>query len=1046
MNLTKFVVKRSLFVNLLSAFILFMGFYTIFIYQIRREAFPEVSFDQVIVTTVYSGAPSEEIEKLVTVPLETEIKGIDGIKEMESASIANRSSILIEIREDVDDKDKVIDDINEAVDRVTDMPEEVEEPVITEITSGEIPVIEVSLSGKLSEFEIRKHAKRLEDILEDIPGVSSITKEGWRDEEAWVKVDPGILEDAHLSLEEVMGALRQRNANIPGGKVRGPEEKDIRTTGEFYTKEEIENVVIRANTVGNWLYIRDVADVEFTLEDEDVINKTNGTRSVSLTVVKRSSGDAVEIVRQVKNKAKQYQKSIDSDLEVSFINDIAYFIERRLGVLKQNGLIGIVLVCLILLLFLNYRVAFFTALGIPIAFSMTIAVMAIMGISVNLISMFGLIVVLGMLVDDGIVIAENSTRYMEEGMGPRKAVVVGAQEVIKPVTSTIITTIAAFGPLFFVEGLIGKFIWAIPLVVIVALAASLIEAFFILPSHIADFVRGKKSWGKFKKDSSWFKKLVHSYERALNKVLSARYFVFAGFIVLCVGSFFIFKSMSFILFASEEGIEQFYIRAEAPIGTNLDKTNDLVTQIERIVGNLSDNELDAYTTKVGSIGQGWVFDPYGKSASHVVQVTVFLTPFGQRDRTVSEIIDAVREKVKTVQGFEDIYFEKEKEGTPTGKPVAVQIQGPEFDTLEKISEDVMEYLRGIKGASDVTSGYEVGRPEVKVVVDEEKASSAYLGVNRIAASVRAAFKGGVATSIKPTEAEEEIDVLVRFPAEYRESTKGFEKIYVPNERGNLIPLLKVAHLEEKDSLSRIKHLGGNRVITVTAGVDNENATSFGVNRKLAKEFENIPKQYPGYRIEYGGEQEDNVQAVRSFKRSFLIAGLLIFIILAANFNSLIQPLVVMMAIPFGLVGVIWAFFFHGRPISFFTMIGIVGLAGIVVNNSIIYVEFINNMRKKGLAGRRDSIIQSGILRLRPILLTTITTSVGLLPTAYGIWGGDPFLEPMALSIVWGLICSSVLTLFVLPCVYAILDDVTMFIAGHPTIKKKVIQNNKNNRI
>ncbi len=1042
MSFIKFVVKRSLFVNLVSVFILFIGFYTIFVYQIRREAFPEVSFDQVIITTVYPGAPSEEIEKLVTVPLETELKGVDGIKEMESASIANSSNILIEISKDADDKDKVVDDIKDAVDRVTDMPDEVEEPVIIEITSGEIPVIEVSLSGDLTEFQLQDNAERLEDLLEDIEGVSSVSRGGWRDKEVWVKVNPEIIKDAHLSLEEVMAALRQRNANIPGGKIRGAKEQDIRTTGEFYTKEEIEDVVIRANTEGNWLYIRDVADVEFTFEDEDIINKTGGKRSIKLTVIKRSSGDAVKIVNQVKSRTNTFLERANPELEAAFINDIAYFIERRLGVLKQNGIIGIGLVCLILVIFLNYRVAFFTALGIPIAFCITIAVMALMGISVNLISMFGLIVVLGMLVDDGIVIAENSTRYMEDGMAPEKAAVIGTQEVIKPVTSTIITTIAAFSPLFFIEGLIGKFIWAIPMVVIVALSASAVEAFLILPSHISDFVRAKKVGGKTKKDEKWFQNLMSFYKGLLDKALTKRYFVFLGFLVLAVATVFIFKTMSFVLFASEEGIEQFYIRTEVPMGTNLYKTSELVAQIEDIVADLPENELDAYTTNVGSVGHGWVFDPYGKQASHVAQVTVFLTPFGERKRSVSEIIDQLREEVKKVEGFRDIYFEKEKEGPPTGKAVAVRIQGPDFDTLEEISKDIMAYLETIGGVSDIALDYEVGRGEVKVIVDAEKASSAYLGVNQIASSVRSAFKGGVATSIKPTEAEEEIDVLVRFPEKYRDSTLGFDKLYIPNNRGNLIPLLDVAHLEERVSLSRIKHLDGTRVVTVTSSVDNQKATSFEVNQMLAEKFNDISQIYPGYRIEYGGEQEENVKAIRSFKRSFLIAGLLIFIILAANFNSLIQPLVVMMAIPFGLVGVIWSFFFHGRPISFFTMIGVVGLAGIVVNNSIIFVEFINNMRRKGV-DRRDSIIQSGTLRLRPILLTTITTSCGLFPTAYGIWGGDPFLEPMALTIVWGLICSTFLTLFVLPCVYAILDDVTIFIAGHPTIRKRLNNNNNN---
>ncbi|MBU0709243.1 MAG: efflux RND transporter permease subunit, partial [Candidatus Omnitrophica bacterium] len=361
MKISEFSVKHSLLVNLISVFILIAGFYTLFIYQIRREAFPEVSFDMVIISTVYPGAPPEETEKLITVPIEKELKGVDGIEEMESASIENISNILIRISQDVKDKDKVVDDIKQAVDRVVDLPNEAEEPVVTEITSGEFPAVQVALSGDLPENKLQEHAQNLEDILEDIPGVSSVSRRGWRDKEVWVEVDPEKLKDAHLSLEEVMDALQKRNMSIPGGKVRSDKEFNIRTTGEFYTKEEIENVVIRANELGNWLRIKDVSHVRFAFEDEDVINKSYGTRSINLTVVKRATGDAIKIVDQVKQETDEFVKQADPKLKASYINDIAFYIKRRLGVLRNNGILGLFLVCGVLLLFLNYRIALLTA-------------------------------------------------------------------------------------------------------------------------------------------------------------------------------------------------------------------------------------------------------------------------------------------------------------------------------------------------------------------------------------------------------------------------------------------------------------------------------------------------------------------------------------------------------------------------------------------------------------------------------------------------------------------------------------------------------------
>ncbi|MFC1515022.1 efflux RND transporter permease subunit [Candidatus Omnitrophota bacterium] len=1035
MRLAEFSVKNSLLVNLISVFILIAGFYTLFIYQIRREAFPEVSWDMVLTTTLYPGAAPEEVEKLITVPIEKELKGVDGIEEMQSASLENSSSILVKINQDVKDKKKVVADVKDAVDRAVTLPREAEEPMVVEITSGEMPVVEVALSGDLSEEELQVYAERLENILEDVPGVSSISRKGWRDREVWVEVDPEKMKDTYLSLEEVMSALGKRNMAIPAGKLRGREEYSIRTTGEFYTAEEIADVVIRANEVGNWLRIRDVAGVRFAFEDEDMINKSYGTRSISLTVIKRATGDAIKIVDQVKIDAETFIAQADSRLKVSFINDISYYIKRRLGVLKNNGIIGLFLVCATLMIFLNFRIAILTALGIPIAFCATLAVMGLIDLSVNLITMFGLIIVLGMLVDDGIIVAENCARYLEEGHSPREAAILGTEEVAKPVTSTIITTIAAFAPLLFMEGMMGKFIWGIPLVVMIALIASLFEALIILPCHFADFVKVKAKTFKSRKELPWFKKLVVFYTRILTGALRRRYLVIAGLIVLLIITFGVAKTRPFVLFGSEEGIEQFYVRAEAPVGTNLNLTNELIAQVEAKVAALPAGELEAYTTQVGSIGESFMFDEYGKSGSHVAQITVYVTPYSQRKRTVQEMIEYLRGEVKDIKGFDKLYFEKEQAGPPVGKAIAVRTRGEDFAVMDEISGKIAAFLQGIEGVHDVASDYEVGRGEIRVVVDEEAASRADLSVSEIASSIRYAFKGGVATTIKPVKAEEEIDVLVRLPEEYRTKKDTFEHILVPNKSGYLVPLNKIARIEEKTSVARIRRLDGKRVITVRADVDNQKMTSLKANQLLMKEFKDVNLKYPGYSLEFGGEQEENVKSMRSFIRAFGLAFFLIFMILAANFNSLIQPIVVMMAIPFGLIGVIWAFVFHGLPMSFFMMMGVIGLTGIVVNDSIVLVEFINGLRRKGI-DRRQSIIEGGQLRLRPVLLTTITTALGLTPTAYGIGGGDPFLKPMALTIVWGIICATALTLVALPCIYAIIDDITLKVVGHATVRKQ----------
>lgn len=1034
MNIAEFSVKRSLLINLISVFILIAGFLTLFVFKIKREAFPDVSYDIVIVSTVYPGAAPEEVEKLVTVPIEKELKGVDGIERMQSTSLENFSNISIEISQDVKNKRKVINDIQKAVDRVRDLPQGVEDdPVVTEVTSGEMPVIQVALSGQMPEAELQEHAENLGDILEDIPGVSKISRIGYRDKEVWVEVDPEKLAEDYLSLEEVIEALANKNRSIPGGKLRGAQEFSIRTTGEFYTKEEIENVIIRANELGNWLRVKDVAKVKFSFKDENVINKSFGSRSINLTIIKRSSGDTIRIVEQVKLKTEKFlSQTKDSRLESSYINDISFYIERRLGTLKNNGIVGIILVCGLLVVFLQFRIALITAIGLPIAFCATFVVMQFIGLSINLVTMFGLIVVLGMLVDDGIIVSENCARYLEEGHSPRQAAILGTQEVIKPVTITIITTMAAFSPLLFMGGMMGKFIWGIPLVVIIALSASLFESLVILPSHFADFVRRNKNF-KSRKELPWFKKLVAFYTRLVNKALDHRWRVLGGLFLVLILTAGLAVRMPKVLFGSEEGIEEFTIRAEAPVGTNLYATDKLIKPIEEIVAKLPENQLKAYTTQVGSIGESWHFDPYGKQGSHIAQVTVYLTPYTERKKKVSKIIEDLRLEIEAVAGFERIHFEKPQAGPPVGAAVAVKIRGESFETLNNISGQIIKFLKSISGVKDIVSDYEVGRGEIRVIVDEEKAAQAYLSVGDIASTIRNVFRGGIATSIKPVKAEEEIDVLVRFPEQYRTKRETFEKILIPNKFGNLIPLNKVAQLEDGVSVARIQHLDGKRVISVRAGVDNKNITSNKANKLVKEKFKNIAVDFPGYSLQFAGEQRESTRSMQDFANAFILALFLIFLILAANFNSLVQPLIVMMAILFGFIGVIWAFFFHGLPISFFMFMGAVGLTGIVVNDSIILVEFVNNLRRKGV-DRRHSLVQAGQLRLRPVLLTTITTALGLAPTAYGIWGSDPFLKPMALTIVWGIICATALTLIVLPCIYAIVDDITLKLSGHTTVK------------
>jgi len=1037
MKIVDFSVKHSLFVNLLSVFLVVAGMVSLF--QLRREAFPVISFDRVIISTIYKGASAEEVEKLVTAKLEREIREVDDIENIYSSSMEGISTINLEISLDAKDKKKVVNDIQKAVDRVTDLPDGVDDrPIVTEITSGKIPIIKVALSGQLDEFELREYADALKDRFEDIDGVATVARSGWRDEEFWVEPDLAKMRDYHVSIEEIMDSLAKRNVAIPGGKLRDSnQEYIIRVMGEFTTREEIENVVIRANDQGNWLKVRDVASVKHTFEEEKITERVMGTRAVTLTVIKREKGDAIKIVEGVNKTIDEFRSISPDDLKINSFYDMSFYIKRRLRVLRFNGTIGLLMILGILFLFLEPIPALMTSLGIPIAFLATLYVMNLLGMSINLITMFGLVVVLGIIVDDGIIISENVYRYLEKGLPPKQAAIKGASEVAAPVISTVLTTIAAFSPLLFMTGLLGKFIRNIPYVIIIALSASLIEAFVILPSHLADFAKPlKKGSIDDKEKAHWLVVLREKYRKLLKGALNNRYRVAAGIVALFFVCILIVRFViPFTLFGAG-GVEQFQVRAEAKKGTSLERMSELMVPVEEFISKISKDYMETYETIIGEASEERGFDPEAKSGSNHAGMTVYLTASQQRAKTANEIMDEYRSGLeqlkKQIPEFEKLYFREIKEGPPVGKAIDIRVRGEDFSVINEITTKIKNFMATIEGVKDINDSYDLGSQEVQIIVDEQKASAAYLNVGQIARSVRSAIEGGLATTIKRSKAEDEIKVLVRLAKQDRDTLSVFENLLIPNQFGNLIPLKEVAYVKEHVGLRSIGHLEGKRFVTVTAGVKEKQTTSGKVNALVKNEFKNITRQYPGYTVKYAGEEEETQKSMLSLFAAFGIAVLLIFVILATQFNSLVQPVVVLLTIPFGMIGVVLAFLIHGRNFSFLAILGIVGLTGIVVNDSIVLVDFINRMRREGVS-RRESIIEAGALRMRPVLLTTFTTVAGLSTVAYGIGGSDPFLKPMALAIAWGLAFATLLTLIVMPCFYAIIDDIVLKVTKHGTV-------------
>lgn len=706
---------------------------------------------------------------------------------------------------------------------------------------------------------------------------------------------------------------------------------------------------------------------------------------------------------------------------------MSFYVKRRLDVLVNNGIVGFTLVAITLFITLGWRIALVTALGIPFSMFFTFIWMGSADLSINLMSMFGLIMVLGMLVDDAIVVSENIYRHLEEGDPVKDAVLNGTMEVIAPVAGTVLTTIVAFAPLMFMKGIMGEFIWVLPAVVIASLIASWIECMFILPSHIYELEKRNKlhASASTDKEGEIFRMFKRKYSSILTFILSHKYKAMLFITLFFIGTIlFSGKFMKLILFPAG-GVEILTIKAEAPTGTSVQDMNKRMELIEKTISELPPAELDTFTTRAGII-QEEPTDPYTKIGANYGIIMVYLTPFNKRDRDANEILEQIRAKSNAYSDrFTKLEFGFVNTGPPVGKPVSVAIKGDDFATLQKISVMFKEYLSTIEGLKDVKDDYEDYKNELRVYVNEKTAAMTGITVFDIATTIRSCFEGAIATTIKKTD--EEIDIRVIFPEGLRKDISSIKNVKIANHTGNLIPITQVVSFDDSaKGISVINRKDWRRLITVTAEIDEKakGVTSVAVNTLLQKKFSNIEEQFPGYTISYEGEFKDTSESMTSLLKSFIVAALGIYIILVWIFRSLSHPFIIMGVIPLTLTGIIWVFFFHGLPLSFMALLGVVGLAGVVVNDSIVMIDFIRVRRLAGLQPL-EAALDAAPKRLRPIFLTTITTFFGLVPTAYGIGGYDPFLVPMALSLSWGLAFGTMITLFATPILYVAFADLRL---------------------
>jgi len=1018
----QYLVDRHLVVNLVSVFLLLLGAYAA--WSINREAFPNVNMDVLLIDVNYPGASPKELEQLVVTPIEQELRLLTGIDKMVSMSFPGSARISLELDPDASNRDQIANDVSLAVNRAKlprDLPND---PLVTEINGAVFPIARLAIQAPMDELALKRLGDKIKDDLLNVSGVGQVVVFGDRKSEIRITVDPKRMRQERVSVDEISRALQAWNINVPGGDIDTPKgQKVVRVVGEFEDAKDASQLVLRANESGHVLRLGDVADVKETLVKPQTLYSVGGKPGFSMLILKKSGHDIINTIDDIKQYAKTIPSIYGENIKYSFFQDFSRFVKLRLGVLTNNGMVGLLLVFVSLLLFLRLSVALTTTLGLPIIFFSGLFILYVSGVSLNMISMMGFIMVLGMLVDDAIIVGENITYYMEQGMPPNKAAVQGAHDLLGPVTATIMTTVAAFIPMMFVSGMIGKFIVAIPIVVITLLIISWLQSFLVLPSHVAVATNPHKH----PPERAWLVALDRIYEWLLVRAVRYRKTTLIASFGVLIGTLFMIKFLPPFQLFPAAGVEEFIVKATAPAGTDLMTMHETLKKVDAEIHKRASNEyLEATVLKSGDISLDQM-DPLIQRGSRYGQIRAIYTPAVGRPE--HDALVEMRRLAKEIQPMFPnltLNFSEIRPGPPVGHPLQAEISGHKDSDREMAATNLMNYLHTIKGVYNIESGLKPGDNELKVKLNRRLATYAGIDLATASRQIRAASGGLVVSTIRKNT--EEIDVTLRYPDDHRDSMSILKNVLIPNNRDGLVPLYKIASFVETPGFTTIRHKDGVRVVNVVADVDANIISSAQLNRQVRQhQAEWLGDLQSKIKVNYGGEEEKNLESLISLAVAFGFALIGIFFILAIQFNRLSYPVLVMLAIPFGAIGIIISFLVHSwlwkpMPLSFMSMLGMIALTGVVVNSSLVLLVFIQRARQSGMA-MEEAIIQAGRRRLRAVLLTAATTVVGLLPTAYG-WGGmDPFVAPMALALSWGLMFATGVTLITIPATLAVAHDI-----------------------
>lgn len=1018
--LISFFIKNFKLTIITTLFMVVFGF--IGLKNMNAESWPSVNFATAFITTNYQGASPEDIEALITKPIEDEIKTVTGLKDVKSTSRAGQSVIVIRIDMDNVDEDKVMDDLQKAVQRVSDLPPDLEQmPKFIELKSDEFPAIEVAVLADGREMRKHEIADVLRDELEDLKDTKEVRMTGYRKREFSVSLNRKKMDQFHVSVSEVISKLVSRNISVPGGNLeKGTRQYLVKLEAKVVNAQELRDVVVRSNFSGEKIFLKDIAEVEDSGEEPLTLASYNGKEAVLLTINKKSGSDTLVLAAAVREVLKKHRSKWKGEADFVVYHDEGDMVRDKLIILRNNAVSGLILILTFLLVFMPGRVGIVTAASLPIGIMMTFGLMPIFGLNLDSLSILGFIIAMGNLVDNSIVISDDFINSRRGGMEIIPAVKKSVNELWKPITATVVATIAAFLPMLVTKGVMGEFIKPIPIVVSLALIVSLFESFFLLPMRLV-FV-GQKLKVKKKEDKvHWFERWRFKFEDFMRVIMKHKFTTVVVCIFLITGALalMIFGN-KFILFPAEQ-TEFYFARIEAPSGTDIGTTARYCEELSKKILEKTPDWTREVTGRAGSskVEQN---DPKGAESESQGLVFIYANDFAKFNIPYSTYLEKLRE-IDT-RKYGKVTFEEQINGPPVGDPINATFRSDDSKALDKVLQHMRRVVAELPGVMDLKIDDLIDADEILVDLDYQDVDRRGVSVADVGTAIRTALQGTFVSDV--TLNNEEVNINVKFLDEFTMSIKDLGAVKVSNQKGDLVPLGSVAGFRKKEGTPEIKRFDFKRSRTLLGNINESVTSAFEVNRFIKREWARIADDYPEVSLIFGGVEESTQDSIQSLFEAMVLALIGIFALLVFMFNSFLRPFIIMLTIPLGFIGFSVAFLLHGKPISFLALIGITGLTGIIVNSGIVLIEFIEIARKDGM-DLEEALIKASSQRLLAVIATAFSTMLGLFPTAYGVGGKDQMLIPITLAMAWGLTSGTFLTLVFIPPAYALSEQWSKFL-------------------